>query len=210
MLDLSLDRLLYAVPAIIVALTFHEYAHARVAYAFGDTTAKDANRLTINPLKHLDIAGTLLLIFAGFGWAKPVPINPYYFQGDRKKKIMLVSVAGPVMNLLEALVGAVILSLLYHSSLGYNSFFQYIFMFLSYYILINIVLAVFNLIPVPPLDGSKILMGLLPDSKLHIILALERYGMLILMALVLFGVVGKIISPITSIIYSGLMALVGM
>jgi len=210
MFDLSLDRLLYVVPAIIVALTFHEYAHARVAYAFGDTTAKDANRLTINPLRHLDIAGTLLLIFAGFGWAKPVPINPYYFQGNRKQKIMLVSVAGPLMNLAEALVGAVVLSLIYHFAAGYNQILQYIIIFLGYFIMINIVLAVFNLIPVPPLDGSKILMGLLPDSKLHIVLALEKYGMLILMALVLFGVIGKIIGPITSIIYSGLLTIVGM
>ena len=93
MFDFSLNRLLFTVPAIIIALTFHEYAHARVAYAFGDSTAKEAGRLTLNPLRHLDILGTLLLIVAGFGWAKPVPVNPWLLGDNRRKKMMAVSVA---------------------------------------------------------------------------------------------------------------------
>ena len=90
-LNFDLERLIYVIPAIIIALTFHEYAHARIAYAFGDPTAKNEGRMTLNPLKHLDPIGTLLLIFAGFGWAKPVPVNPFYFQGNRKRKMLLVS-----------------------------------------------------------------------------------------------------------------------
>ncbi|MEG1996853.1 MAG: site-2 protease family protein [Clostridiales bacterium] len=185
MLDLSLDRLLFVVPAIIVALTFHEYAHARVAYAFGDPTAKEAGRMNFNPFRHLDPIGTLLLIFAGFGWAKPVPINPWYFQGNRKKKIMAVSLAGPMMNIVEALVGAGLLSLILHFVTSYSAVWQYFVTLLSYFVMINVVLAVFNLIPIPPLDGSKILGGLLPDRHLNVILSLERYGFGILMLLML-------------------------
>ena len=105
-------------------------------------------RLTLNPLKHLDPVGTLLLIFAGFGWAKPVPINPYYFQGNRKKKVLAVSVAGPLMNLLEAVVGAAILFLLLHL-LGNSSskVSYYLILFFYYYVQINVVLAIFNLLP---------------------------------------------------------------
>ena len=107
-LNFDLERLIYVIPAIIIALTFHEYAHARIAYAFGDPTAKNEGRMTLNPLKHLDPIGTLLLIFAGFGWAKPVPVNPFYFQGNRKRKMLLVSLGGPAMNLLEAIAGAML------------------------------------------------------------------------------------------------------
>lgn len=190
----DLQRLAYVIPAIIIALSFHEYAHGRVAYAFGDPTAKNAGRLTLNPLKHLDPVGTLLLIFAGFGWAKPVPINPFYFGGNRKRKLMLVSLAGPLTNILEAIAGAAILSLLLHLVSGYHVVLAYFVQFLSYFVMINCVLAVFNLIPIPPLDGSKILAGLLPNDKMNIVFALDRYGFLILMLLMflpnLLGLLG--------------------
>lgn len=184
MFGITLERLMYVLPAIIVALTFHEYAHARVAYAFGDPTAQEAGRLSLNPLKHLDPVGTLLLVLAGFGWAKPVPVNPWYFTGSRKRKMMAVSVAGPVMNLLEALAGAGVMSLLWHFTQGDSGFLQWLFLFLYYFVQINLVLALFNLLPVPPLDGSRIIAGLLPDSKQHWVYSLERYGFIILLALV--------------------------
>lgn len=183
MFNLSLERLIYVLPAIIIALTFHEYAHAKVAYAFGDPTAKEAGRLTLNPFKHLDLMGTLLLVLAGFGWAKPVPINPMYFSGNRKGKILLVSLAGPLTNLAEALVATGILALIWHF-VPYGSVSNYLFNLLYYFMFINIVLAIFNFIPIPPLDGSKILAGLLPDKCFNFILGLERYGFLILLVLV--------------------------
>ncbi len=184
MFGITWERLIYVLPAIVIALTFHEYAHARVAYAFGDPTAKEAGRLTLNPIRHLDPVGTLLLVLAGFGWAKPVPVNPWHFSGSRKRKLMAVSVAGPLMNLLEALAGAGLMSLLWHFTSGGSAFLQWLFYFLFYFVQINVVLALFNLIPVPPLDGSKILAGLLPDSQLNLVLSLERYGFVILLLLV--------------------------
>ena len=162
-----LVSLIYVVPAIIIALTFHEYAHARVAYAYGDPTAKDAGRLTLNPLKHLDPIGTLVLIIANIGWAKPVPVNAYYFEGNRKRKLLFVSLAGPMANLAQAILGAIILSLLINFA-SYNSVSNYFTAFLSFYVWINIILAVLNLLPIPPLDGSKILAGILPDKILSI------------------------------------------
>ncbi len=204
-----ISNLLFTLPAIVIALTFHEYAHARVAYAFGDMTAKNAGRLTLNPFKHLDLVGTLLLIFASFGWAKPVPINPFFFRGNRQRKIMLVSLAGPLMNLLEALVGAILYTLIYHFA-PYNSVFNYLYNLLYYFIQINIILAVFNILPISPLDGSKILAGLLPYDKMEIVFKYERYGMFILIALMFTGILGKIIMPITSAIFTLLMRLCGL
>ncbi len=190
----NLHRIVFVVPAIIVALTFHEYAHARVSYAFGDPTPREEGRMTLNPLRHLDIVGTLLLIIAGFGWAKPVPINPWYYGAKRKQKLVLVSAAGPVMNLLEAFVGAGLLALIYHFSSGESLVIGYFFSFLYYFVSINLTLAVFNLIPIPPLDGSKILGGLLPDRHMHIAFSLEQYGFGILLLLVfipdILGILG--------------------
>ena len=184
MFDFSLERLIYTIPAIIIALTFHEFAHARVAYAFGDPTAKQAGRLTLNPFKHLDFFGTLLLIFCNFGWAKPVPINPMLFTGNRKIKVLWVSLAGPVANMIEALIATGILALIWRVA-PYTTFTQYLFNFFYYFMFINVVLAIFNLIPIPPLDGSKILAGLLPNRCFNFILAVERWGSLVLFALIL-------------------------
>lgn len=207
----SIDMLIYRFPAIVLALTIHEYSHGRVAYAFGDPTAKNAGRLTLNPLMHLDVIGTLMLLVFQFGWAKPVPVNPYFFQGDRRKKVMYVSVAGPLSNLLQAIIVAILLSLLVHFLPPRNNPFSIWFTnFLQYLILINIVLAVFNLLPVPPLDGSKILAGILPERYAYIIYQLERYGFIILIIAMFLGVFSAIISPVVYFIFHAIMGLVGL
>lgn len=189
----SFTDLLITVPAVLLALTFHEYAHGLMAYRLGDPTAKQQGRLTLNPLSHLDPVGTLLLIFASFGWAKPVPVNPMYFQGDRVRGMMVVSLAGPFTNFLMAYLSALLLGFMQRGWIPYN---EIIGNFTVTFIYINLVLAVFNLIPVPPLDGSKILAGLVPRSIGMKIYALEQYGPLILLLLVITKAANMILWPI--------------
>lgn len=178
--------------AVLMAITLHELAHGYVAYCLGDNTAKAAGRLTLNPLAHLDPIGALMMFVAGFGWAKPVPVNPFFFRGDRTKGMMLVSVAGPLMNLVVAYIAGVIF-------FAGNGFYGNAFMniFLLNTITLNVYLAVFNLIPIPPLDGSKILAGFLPRETAYKYLnTVEQYGFLILMVLIIFNITDKFIGPI--------------
>lgn len=211
LMNFDFYSLSYSVPAIILALSLHEFAHARVAYAFGDPTAKDAGRLTLNPMKHLDVLGTAMLILCQFGWAKPVPVNAYYFQGNRYRKMMYVAAAGPISNILQALLMAGLLSILFQLVIHtQNTFTGWLFSFLSFMIYINLVLAVFNLLPIPPLDGSKILAGLLPERHTHILFTLERYGMLILLAGMFLGIFGRIILPVVQVLYILILHLVGI
>lgn len=207
-LDLNsiISRLIYTIPAIILALTFHEFSHAYSAYLFGDNTAKNAGRLTLNPLKHLDPFGTLLLIVARFGWAKPVPINPFFFGQKRKAKIAIVSFAGPFANLLMAVIAAFLIGLQY----TYFSSENYLYYFLIEFFQINLILAVFNLLPVPPLDGSNILYGILPDSFTSALSFLERYGFLILIILALSGALSVVISPVINFLANSIFYLVGL
>lgn len=173
-------------PAIVLGLTFHEFAHGWAAERLGDRTARYQGRLTVNPLAHIDIIGLIMLFFAGFGWAKPVPVNPLNLAGDMRRGMMLVSLAGPATNMLIAVLGAVALGMgAWELPYGEDIFIQII--------RINVVLAVFNLLPVPPLDGSKILAGLLPGPQKWLY-TLENYGVLILLALLFTGVVGFILS----------------
>lgn len=189
----NLESLLFVIPAVIIALTFHEFAHAFVAYKFGDPTAQLAGRLSLNPLKHLDIIGTIMLVFIGFGWAKPVPINTNYFQGNRRLKMIAVSIAGVIMNFILCLISAAFLSLMSHGILPYNAGVE---MFLVQLAFINAVLIVFNILPIPPLDGSKVLIELLPPKYGSKLSFLDRYGFIILIILAVTGILGKIISPL--------------
>ncbi len=196
----SLQGLLIAIPAILVAITFHEYAHGKVANLLGDKTAEYQGRLTLNPLAHLDPVGTLLLVVAGFGWAKPVQVNPMQFRGDKKTGMMLVGIAGPLMNLVLAYLSAAALGLVAVANISGNlSFYlQQFFYLLLFY---NVVLAIFNLLPVPPLDGSKILAWLLPNKFLGAIEFLDRYGFIILIILVMTNVTRTIIvAPVQAIV----------
>ncbi|MGI6684857.1 MAG: site-2 protease family protein [Bacillota bacterium] len=185
------------IPAILIALSFHEFAHGFVAYRLGDPTPKYQGRLTLNPLAHLDPIGTLLLLFAHFGWAKPVQVNPYYFEGDKRRGMMIVALAGPFTNILLAYLGALLFSLMLKQILPFNNA---IAIFLQDLVQINLVLAAFNLIPVPPLDGSKILAGLLRGETANFIYRMEQYGPMILMLLIITGTTQRIFLPIVNIL----------
>ncbi len=182
------------------AVVIHEFAHAFVAFKKGDETAKKMGRLTLNPLAHIDPFGTVLLPLlliamrspVLFGWAKPVPIN---FSGlkNPKKDMIWVGLAGPLANLLFAIAASVLIKL------GLSNF-KIAAVLLQYTIIINVVLAVFNLIPIPPLDGSRILMGLLPTRFSIYVASLERYGIIILFALLYMGLFDRIVWPIAATI----------
>ncbi|TEB06713.1 Peptidase family M50 [Pelotomaculum schinkii] len=191
----SLNTIALTLPAIIIGLTFHEYAHGWVAKQLGDRTAEAHGRLTINPVAHLDPVGFILLILAGFGWAKPVPVNPYNLRGDIKRGMLLVSLAGPATNFLLAVVSAVLLGLFGSMQIPYFN------IIMQYMIVINVVLAIFNLIPIPPLDGSKILAGLLPGRQ-EWLDQLESYGPILLIVLVFFGFrfISVLINPVVNIL----------
>lgn len=186
----NLSDLLLSVPAVLWAITFHEFCHGYAAYYFGDPTAARMGRLTLNPLAHLDPIGALMLLLFRFGWAKPVPVDPRYFRNPARDMVF-VSLAGPAGNILSAAVVGLLLHLfprLFAANVP-------LFTFMLLMVYINLGLAVFNLIPIPPLDGSKILYVLLPPRFLRGFFWLERYGMFVLMALVLLNVIPLIMRP---------------
>jgi len=180
------EVLLLLVPVLLFALCFHEFAHAWMANKLGDPTAKHSGRLTLNPLAHLDPMGTLMILFVGFGWAKPVPVDIRYLQNPRKD-MMKISFAGPAANLLLAFVGGTII----RAQLVGGSLILMLVLFTQ----INIMLAVFNMIPIPPLDGSQIFSGLMVRKNPDLVMKLQMYGPQILFGLILIGYFTEI-SPI--------------
>jgi len=189
-------EMLLRIPALLIAITFHEYAHARVSYSLGDPTPKWRGRLSLNPLVHLDPIGLLMLWLFRFGWAKPVEVNPSYYR-EPKKGTILVSLAGPMANLILAFFAMIILKLdILHIGI-LDSFIYILFLY-------NLTLAVFNLIPIPPLDGSKILAGLLPTPQAYEFSKFESYGPFVLILLVYFGLLGNILNPLILFIHRGL------
>ncbi|OAG28343.1 site-2 protease family protein [Thermodesulfatator autotrophicus] len=189
---------------LLAAVTVHEYAHGWVAYKLGDPTAKMAGRLTLNPIRHLDFFGTLAFIITqAIGWARPVPVDPRNLR-DPRRDMMLVALAGPSANFLLAIAFAIMLRffdlIIWPLSwLGKDIavfFGKPIFLMLAIGIQLNIGLGVFNLLPVPPLDGSKILMGLLPRELAYKYSRLEPYGFIVLLLLIFTGVIQKILLPV--------------
>ena len=193
-----LQRTLLTIPPILMALTVHECAHAWVAYRLGDPTAKMLGRVTLTPIRHLDPIGTLMLLFSGlFGWAKPVPINPRNFR-NMSRSIVLVSIAGPLSNLFLAALSAIAYKLFEAAGPEFLSsmpnLWRPLFAMIELSIIINVALAVFNMVPVPPLDGSKVL--LLPPAKAFAWARFEQYGFFILLILIVTGALNKFISPV--------------
>jgi len=179
---------MYTLPAVLIAISMHEFAHGYVSHRLGDPTPKQMGRLSVNPLAHLDPVGTLCLLIFHFGWAKPVGVNPYYYK-NRKKGMVMVSLAGPIMNFFIAFLSIGAMGLILKTTGGYaGEFIIYIFNFLNYLFIINIGLGVFNLIPVPPLDGSKVVGAILPEEKYFKYMKYERYGMIILIGLLYLGI----------------------
>jgi Zn-dependent protease len=171
-----------------MALTFHECAHAYVAHRYGDDTAQKSGRLTLNPLRHLDPLGTIMIFLVQFGWAKPVPVNPYNLRNP-KKDMLWISAAGPLSNMLLALVSGLLFRLFSDLALTaeMDTIAGPIVLMIFFSMKINLALAIFNILPIAPLDGSKILYGLLPPRFGKMIFALERYGPFILLGLIIFG-----------------------
>ncbi len=171
---------------LFMSITFHEYAHGYVAYKFGDPTPKLQGRLTLNPFAHLDPLGTLMLFIIGIGWAKPVMLNPLNYPS--KTKQMLVALAGPASNILLALIFAVILASMQLANNGEGGeIFKTLVMSINIIIRINLILAIFNMLPIPPLDGSRVISWLLPEQLEYFYLSLEPYGLILILIMLFMG-----------------------
>lgn len=208
----ALFSLLASIPGVLIAITFHEYAHGLAAYKLGDNTAKDEGRLSLNPLAHLDPIGTLMLVFAGFGWGKPVHVDPrnYTRKISMEKGEAIVSLAGPLMNIILAFIFTLIYCAIYkfagagflHSTMG-----SVLMLMIFYTISINVGLGVFNLIPLPPLDGSKIIMPFLSYKAKEWFVNNEQIFYLVFVVLWITGLAGIIISPAISWITNGFLSI---
>lgn len=194
----KLIDLLYTIPAVVIAISLHEAAHGIVSYKLGDPTPKRDGRLSLNPLKHFDPMGTLCLIFFHFGWAKPVSVNPRYYK-NKKTGMVLVALAGPLMNFLIAFLSIFSMFLMIKNML-ITEIWSYLYIFLIHLATINIGLGIFNLVPVPPLDGSKILGAILPSDKYFKYMQYEQYGMVILVLLLFAGILDKPFSLASSFV----------
>ncbi len=181
-LDPSVLALL--LPVLLFALVFHEFSHAWMAHKLGDDTAAYQGRLTLNPMANLDLMGSIMILFVGFGWAKPVPVNPTFLRNPRSD-MMKIAFAGPASNLLLAFVGGLLFRLV--AAMGGHG--GTIMSMLYIFVQINIMLAVFNLIPIPPLDGSQIFNGLMSRRNPELVMKLQMYGPQILLGLILFGMI---------------------
>lgn len=190
-----LEELIYGIPGLFTAIVFHELAHGWMATLMGDPTPRLYRRLTLNPLAHIDPIGLLMLFVFRFGWAKPVPINPSNFR-DPRRGMLLVSVAGPAANFLTAYAAMALMKALGMRPGGV--FYTMLWVMIIY----NVSLGVFNLIPVPPLDGSKVLASLLPPRHSQWLLALETYGWLVLILLLTSGILGWFLRPMVGMVLS--------
>ena len=189
-----LAELPYTLVTLAIAFTVHEFAHAYAAYKFGDMTAKKQGRLSLNPLRHIDPFGAIFIILVGFGWAKPVPVNRFFFKNPRMNSIV-VSVVGPLSNLVLAFIGVLLVYIMNTTGIGYNVP-DFIYTFFGIFIRLNVVLFVFNLLPFPPLDGYRIIEDLVPADIRPKMTQYEQYGALIFLILVITPLGDYTIYPI--------------
>lgn len=192
---------------VFCTLPVHEYSHAFVADKLGDKTARLSGRLTLNPMAHIDILGAIMILFVGFGYAKPVPVNPRNFKNP-KKGMALTALAGPFSNILMAVVFMFLSNVL--SLFGSSLFVQAFYVFFSFAASINIGLAVFNLIPIPPLDGSRVLELLIPDKYYYKFAQYERYIVIVIFGLIIFGVLDAPLAFLQNHLYSALNYIVSL
>lgn len=197
--------LIYGIPALLVAITVHEFAHGYVAEKLGDPTPRSQGRLTLNPMKHLDLFGAISLVVFGFGWAKPVQVNAAYFN-DRKKGMAYVGLAGPVSNLIVVFLTLIIIKIfgneLYNNNLASNV--------LAKMVNWNLGLAVFNLLPIPPLDGSKIFAVIMPPRWNYFMNQYESYGQVILLILLFMGFLNGFLGIISTAIFKFMQIIIGL
>ena len=200
MFGFDLVTIIANIPALLIGFAFHEYAHAWVADRLGDPTPRSQGRLTLNPFVHLDLFGTLMALFYQFGWAKPVLTQPHYFKGNQTRGRMLVAIAGPLMNLVMAFLG-VLLWIFTLSFLHDTAWASTLIVVFRSIVAMNLGLGVFNLLPIPPLDGFKILHWLLPSRFAKALHTIEAYGMFILVVLLFTNLVGIVLSPVVNWLY---------
>ncbi|MEG0330160.1 MAG: site-2 protease family protein [Longicatena sp.] len=212
MFDLNsfLQKLIYILPAVVISLSAHEFAHAFVSYKLGDKSQLSQGRMTLNPFKHLDPMGTLSLLFFGFGWAKPVQVDPYFYH-NKKEGMMWTALAGPFMNFIVAFIAILIYGLMIKFGFYYqNAVVHYIFVFMLILAQINLGLGIFNLIPIPPLDGSKILTGILNEETYFKLMRYENYFMIVIMLLLATGTLNGPLFAARETLMNAFMKVVGM
>lgn len=204
-LDNAIAEILAVLLIIFLILPFHEWAHAQTAYVLGDKGIKKRGRLSLNPLSHIDPVGALFMLLVGFGWAKPVPVDPRYFKNP-KVGMAITALMGPVANLVAGFAGMLIYYALWAfvPSFMFSTFGGFVALFMSFYINVNVQLAVFNLLPVPPLDGSKILFTFLPDKAVEFCYRYQMFFFIALFALLSFGPLGVVLSYLSNGLLNGM------